>query len=171
MTTATALARPQPVQAPGRVPLRLATEHVGTVGRAPFVLLLSTILATGLITLLMLHTLAAQDAFRLHAMQWRAAALSEEQQQLAVAVQREQDPTALAARARRLGMVPAGTLAFIRLRDGRILGAARTAGRPTPSPTPTVTASVSPTPSTSSRPTASARPTTAHHRRPGHRSG
>lgn len=175
MTAATA-ARAKPLEsprrAPQRPPLRLVATRPLTAGRLPFVLLVAGVLAAGLVALLMLHTLAAQDGFRVHDLQRQSAALADTEQQLATALEQAQSPTGLAARAKRLGMVPAGSIAFIRLGSGRVVGVAHAAlpppppPSPTPSATPTPSASGSPSPSAST--SASARPRAhragAHHR-------
>jgi hypothetical protein len=151
-------ARSRPVEPPR---LRLVASAPLTAGRLPFAVLVSAVLAAGLLALLMLHTLAAQDAFRVHDLQRRAAALADTEQQLAVAVEQAQAPADLAARARRLGMVPAGAVAFIRLRDGRMVGVAHAALPPPPpaspstSPSPSASASASASASTSPSPATS----------------
>lgn len=136
--------------------LRVVATTPLTAGRLPFAILVSAVLATGLLALLMLHTLAAQDGFRVHDLQRRAAALADTEQQLAVAVEQAQSPAELAARARKLGMVPAGAVAFIRLRDGRMVGVAH-AAMPPPPPSASPSSSASATPSPSAR--AGTRPT------------
>ena len=178
MTSATAAARATPLETPRggarRPPLRLVATRPLTAGRLPFVLLVGGVLATGLMTLLLLHTLAAQDAFRLHDLRVNSAALADTEQQLAVAVQQAQSPAGLAARARGLGMVPAGSVAFIRLHDGRVVGVAHAALPPPPPPSPAPStspspaasgkASASPAPSTAASERASSSPTAAHPR-------
>jgi hypothetical protein len=116
--------------------------------RLPFALLVAAILAGGLIALLMLHTLAAQDGFTLHKLQKQSAGLADLEQQLTVANQQAQAPSALAARARAIGMVPTGDLRIIRRRDGRLVAVATamTVARPAPTPaaTPSPASSTSP---------------------------
>lgn len=138
MSATAPLTRPRPKgRAPQRPPLRLIVAGPLVGGRAPFVALVGLILAGGLVGLLMLHTLAAQDAFRLQQLQRSAAQVADAEQQLEIAVQERQDPAALAARARALGMVPATSLAFVRLhKHGRIVGVAHAAAAPAPPPAP-----------------------------------
>ena len=90
--------------------------------------------------------MAAQDAFRLHDLQRQAAELRDTQQQLAVDTQQLESPETLAARARSLGMVPTGSISFVRLRSGRLVGVAHAAPAPAPvATTPAATPSAAPT--------------------------
>lgn len=145
--TATARTAPTPASkrtAAERPPLRLVPQRQTVAGRAPFVALVTVVLVGGLVALLVLHTSAAQDAFRLHDLQRQSAALADTEQQLAVATQQQQAPATLAARARALGMVPTGSIAFMHLRHGRIVGVAKAA----PAPVAPVVTSPSPAPAT-----------------------
>ena len=85
--TATASARArataaEPAPSERRPALRVVPHRVAIAGRLPFAIVVGGILATGLIALLLLHTMAAQDAFRLHDLQRQAAELRDTQQQL-----------------------------------------------------------------------------------------
>src|SRR4051812_45546930 len=123
----------QPAAAERQRPaLRVVPRRAAIAGRLPFAILVGGILGAGLVALLLLHTMAAQDAFRLHDLQRQAAELSDTQQQLQVAGQQMQAPAALAARARQLGMVPTGSISFVRLRSGRLGGGAHAAPPPAP---------------------------------------
>jgi cell division protein FtsB len=145
VSTATARVRAaQPAPAHDRPALRLIPGRAAIAGRAPFAILVGAILGSGLIALLLLHTMAAQDAFRLHDLQRQAAELRDTQQQLEVSAQQLQSPATLAARARRLGMVPTGSISFVRLRSGRLVGVAKAAPAPAP-PAPAPSASSSTT--------------------------
>ena len=127
-----AAAGSRPVAA--RQPLRVVAQRSLPAGPLPFALLVSGVLGAGLVVLLMLHTLAAQDAFTVHKLQRQAAALGDVEQQLSVANQQAQAPSALAARARALGMVPTGSLQVVRHRDGRIVAVASAVPAPAPAP-------------------------------------
>jgi hypothetical protein len=127
----------QPVPA-ARPRLRLVAPARSTVARLPFVLLVGSILAAGLLSLLMLHTLAAQDAFTVHDLQRQAAALADTEQQLAITDQQEQSPLRLAARAKGLGMVPGGPLSFSVV-HGRLVGVQRSASTMTTAVVPPTT--------------------------------
>lgn len=127
--------------------------------RVPFALVVVLLIGSGLIGLLLLNTVLAQDAFALYQLRQKTAALSDQEQQLRQAVARAEAPAALASHAATLGMVPGGDPLFLRLPDGAVLGdpdlaqgsaprsTARASVTPTPTPTPTPTASVSPSPS------------------------
>ena len=99
-------------------------------------MLVVTLLASGLLGLLVLHTVLAQDAFRLHALKQDSRALEDQEQVLQREVEALRAPHALATRAAALGMVPAGPPAFLRLPDGAVLGA--------PAPAPDGAAQVPP---------------------------
>ena len=153
--------------------LRLVAAPRAAAARLPFALLVAAILGTGLVALLMLHTLAAQDGFTVHKLQRQSAALADLEQQLTVADQQAQAPSALAARARALGMVPTGDLRIVRRRDGRIVAVADAMSIPKPAPKPSATASASASAKQSattgkSTPTAKAtpKPTTSAHPKP-----
>lgn len=136
-----AVARPQPTTS--RPTLRLVATRPLRAGRLPFALLVGAILGVGLVSLLMLHTLAAQDAFRLHDLQGSQAELRDTEQQLALAVQRQEAPHVLAERARALGMLPTGSIAFVEVRKhGKVVGVVEAPpSPPPPAPEPTATPS------------------------------
>jgi hypothetical protein len=142
---ATALrTRPQEEVQTARAALRLVATRPLTAARLPFAIFIGAILAVGLVALLLLHTMAAQDAFRLQALQHRSADLDDVEEQLAVAEQQQQAPAALAQRARSLGMVPTDSIAYVDLhRHGKIVGVVQAAPPPPvakPSPTPSASA-------------------------------
>src|SRR3954465_2531693 len=116
--------QPRPARVQPRPALRLVAAPRAAAARLPFALLVAGILGSGLVALLMLHTLAAQDGFTLHKLQRQSAALSDLEQQLTVANQQAQAPSSLATRARALGMVPTGDLHVLRRRDGRVVAVA-----------------------------------------------
>lgn len=159
MSAASPLRQPVTAGAPARARLTLVEAGRVTAGRAPFVILVGAVLAGGLFALLLLHTMAAQDGFRLHALQRQSAALGDSEQQLTVADQQLQAPSALAVRAHALGMVPTGALSFIRV-HGHLVAVATALPAPAPAPKATPSSSASPTPSASSKPSpaASTRP-------------
>lgn len=72
--------------------------------------------------MLLLHTLAAQDGFSLAKLQAEQGTLATLHQELAGVDQRLGSPARLQAAASQLGMVPATDPAFVRLRDGRVIG-------------------------------------------------
>lgn len=100
----------------------LVSPQRTTAGRAPFLIVVGAVLVGGLVAVLMLHTLAAQDAFRLSGLQQHLATLTDEEQQQVQVVAADSSPTALQARAVTLGMVPSALTKFHRRPDGRAVG-------------------------------------------------
>jgi hypothetical protein len=99
--------------------------------RTPFVLLIMGLLAGALVSLLLLNTVLAQDAFTLSELQRGNHQLSERRQALQEEINRESSPEGMHARARELGMRDVQRLAFIDARTGRrIEGGARPPGVP-----------------------------------------
>ena len=144
---------------------KLVVVPAPTAGRVPFVLAVAGVLAAGLFALLLLHTLAAQDAFTVHKLQRQTAELGDQEQALAIANEQARAPSSLAARAAGMGMVPATSLTVTTLhgRPAALLYAP-------PAPPPPV---VTPTPSPTAAPTAakarpSAKPTAKPTPKPTH---
>jgi hypothetical protein len=149
-----ARARPQGEVESRRPSLRLVAARPFTAARLPFAIFIGAVLAAGLVALLLLHTMAAQDAFRLQALQRESAALDDTEEQLAVVNQQHEAPAALGARARALGMVPTGSIAYVDLHHhGKVVGVVQAAQPPPPPPAPS--ASPSPSASTDSKRVAS----------------
>jgi hypothetical protein len=139
MSGATArAARPSTRPAPGPTArsaayLRLVATRRSSAARAPFIAVVVVILSVGLLALLLLNTVLAQDAFTLHALQVQGRVLADQEQGLQRDVERLQSPQSLAARATALNMVPGGTRAFLDLRTGKVLGVAQP-GQASPPP-------------------------------------
>ena len=117
---------PSPLTARPQRYLRLVTQR-SQAARAPFVVVVVALLLGGLLGLLVLNTVLAQDAFRLHKLQVDGRALADREQALQRQVSDLQSPHVLAARATALGMVPGGSPTFLRLSDGKVLGRAEPA--------------------------------------------
>jgi hypothetical protein len=100
---------------------------VGQPGNGVFAALCMTLLCAGLFGLLMLNTAMAEGSFTLHNLQSTSGELADTQDALTQAIDAQRSPANLAARATRLGMVPADSAAFLRLSDGKVLGVARPA--------------------------------------------
>ena len=163
--------RRQPRVAPSQQPRR--TPRLRVVPTAapapPLVRLVAAVVAIsafGLVAVLVLHTVLAQDAYRLHDAQRVASQLKAQQESLAHQVDALNDPASIAAKAAALGMVPSGSPVFI-TPTGKTLGAALPKGTsvtyPATAPASglvTITPSSSPSSGPSSRPSAgpSARP-------------
>jgi type II secretory pathway pseudopilin PulG len=110
-----------------------------SAGRLPFLIVVGAVLVVGLVAVLMLHMLAAQDAFRANNLQQRLALLTDQQQQVASAVEADSSPQTLRERAAALGMVPATVTGLHRLRDGRAVGQQTPVYTPPPAPPATTT--------------------------------
>ena len=124
-----------PAAAPA-LPRRRALLTVVPAGepqpRAPFAAAVVALMVVGLIGLLVLNTVLAKDAFKLHALQVEGRVLADTEQVLTREVEALRAPAALAATAAALGMVQAGPPAFLRLPDGTVLGSALPAQPPLP---------------------------------------
>jgi hypothetical protein len=114
-----------------RPKLRLVPAPAPSTHRAAFVALVVVLLSGGLIGLLLLNTLLAQGSFAVHDLQRQLSTLQDDQQSLARAVGADQAPTALAARAAALGMVPAGDPVVRRLPGGQLVAQLEAAPLPT----------------------------------------
>jgi hypothetical protein len=97
-------------------------------GKASFVLLMVTLLSIGLAALLGVNTALAQSSFTVSRLQKNVADLSDQSASLQEKLARSTSPDALAGDARKLGMVPAVSLGYLRLADGTISGHASIAG-------------------------------------------
>jgi len=117
---------------PARGLLRLVPQRRSSAAKTPFALVLVVLLVGGLLGLLLLNTLVAQGSFRLSRLAAEGRALQQQEQQLAAEVQRLQAPAGLADRAEKLGMVPGGSPAFLRISDGKVLGKATKGKKPPP---------------------------------------
>jgi hypothetical protein len=139
---------PQPRQRPK---LQVVPHAPRRAAKAPFVVLVLSLLTAGLL---------AQDSFVLHALEKRTAELADEEQALQEQVAAEAAPQVLAPRARALGMVPSQNPVFLRLADGRILGVPRPAVAP-------VVPKTAATPAAKPRTTPAAKPRTTPAVKPG----
>jgi len=134
-----------------------------TAARTPFVVLVVTLLAGGLISLLLLNSAVNSDSFELDKLQNETTGYTDDQQALQQEVDGYSAPDELERRARELGMVPGGNPAFLNP-DGTVRGTPDTATAPpttapattpattppatTPATTPPATAPVTTTPAT-----------------------
>lgn len=136
-------------------PLRLVPAPVAAPerrGRIAFALLLATVLGSGLVALLLLNTLSAQDAFRIGAQSAKLTQLSDTEQALRQQVQAASAPGALAADAARLGMVAAVPGPYVSLPGGAL----RALLEPAPAPSTMAAGLPAPTASTAAQPSAGA---------------
>jgi len=123
-----------------RARLTVVPRRTRSAPRVPFVSLVALLLFGGVAGLLLFNTTMQQASFTGTELEARAAALDAKEQSLRMQLDMLRDPQEVALRGQRLGMVPAGSPAFLRLSDGAILGAPAVAApteamRITPLPT------------------------------------
>jgi hypothetical protein len=123
-----------------RAQLSVVASRPAAPGRAPFAVLIAGILLAGLMALLLVHTLAAQDAFRVHDLNQRLATLKDSEQRLQIASVQAQSPSTLRSRALALGMRPSQIDGYRHAKDGRVIGTLTAIPLPVIAPVPTPTA-------------------------------
>ena len=175
MSQATTQARTprHPGRSARRAPLRAVPKAIERSGNGVFAVLCMAVLAVGLVALLLLNTALAQGAFTVQNLTISSGTLTDEAHGLRQSVEAQSNSAALAQRAVAMGMVPAKSMAFVRLSDGKIIGVAEpakpdplvvvTTPRPaaTPEPTtapPTAPAEAAPAPAPASAAPAQAAP-------------
>lgn len=94
----------------------------GKANRKTFGFFIVGLLSLGLISLLFVNTLTAKASFEKRQLQQQVSALTAQEQQLQREVALKESPGELLKTARKMGMVPAATPAFLRLSDHKILG-------------------------------------------------
>ena len=90
--------------------------------RAPFVLLILCLLGGALVSLLVLNTVLARDAYTLSALERSERQFTQQKQALTEEIAREEAPGRLALKARNQGMVQPSEPAFIDPGNGRVTG-------------------------------------------------
>jgi hypothetical protein len=96
--------------------------------KTPFLLLLVGLVVVGVVGVLVLNTKINESSFRLDSLRSTQGALDLQEQQLQQQLDELSSPGNLRAAATRLGLVPAGTPAFISLPDGHVVGVPQPAG-------------------------------------------
>jgi hypothetical protein len=86
------------------------------------VLLVVALLGGALVSLLLLNTVLAQDAFTLTELQQSNNLLTQQRQALQEQIAREEAPERLAQKAKALGMIQPVRPAFVDARTGRVAG-------------------------------------------------
>lgn len=110
----------EPGAAPRRA--RAATPVAQPAPRAPFVLLVVGLLGGALVSLLLLNTVLAEDAFTLTELQRSNKLLNQQRQALQEEIALEESPERLAQKARSLGMIEQPRPAFLDEPSGRVVG-------------------------------------------------
>ncbi|MFF5227216.1 hypothetical protein [Dactylosporangium sp. NPDC000521] len=98
--------------------LRVAPPAPVTAPRAPFVALVLVLVLIGVVGILVLNTRIAENAFRLDALRTKQSTLDRDEARLRSDLADKESPVTLAARAKRLGLVPSRTPAYLLLPDG-----------------------------------------------------
>jgi hypothetical protein len=123
-----AVSRPRRTAAPRpAAPLKVVAGRTGEASRGGFVVVCLLALVLGSLSILLLNTSRAKGAFELRDLQATSDTLADTEDSLQHSIAAQAAPAALAERARRLGMVPNESAAFLRLSDGRVLGVAKPA--------------------------------------------
>ncbi|WP_344198879.1 hypothetical protein [Aeromicrobium alkaliterrae] len=108
--------------------LRIVAPARARARRAPFVVVVVSILSAGLVGLVVMSTALQDQAFELARLQTQAQSLEVQQQQLEYEADRLGNPASLAAAAAALGMVPNATPVFLKPDTGEIIGVPTPAG-------------------------------------------
>lgn len=100
-----------------RAALRLVPDlNTGAkADRKTFVIFLSSIGVIGLLVLLTINTMLAQDAFELHRLQAQATMLSDQREAVMKQIDQASSPEVLSARAVAEGMIPSQSPRFLTL--------------------------------------------------------
>jgi outer membrane murein-binding lipoprotein Lpp len=111
--------------------LRLAPPMPVSGPRVAFVVMIVVLVMAGVVGILALNQKINENAFKLDNLRAEQAKLDRQEQDLNQQIAEKEAPGNLAAQARKLGLVPAGAPAFIRLPDGRVVGVPQPAnGKP-----------------------------------------
>ncbi|MEV0841064.1 hypothetical protein AB0I55_16085 [Actinocatenispora sera] len=101
---------------------RSAPPAAVALPRTPFVLLVLGLVAAGIVGLLVLNTAINTTSLRVQQLRTQQSTLDDQEQQLNQQLADLESPGNLQAAATRMGLVPAGQTAFIRLPDGKVIG-------------------------------------------------
>ena len=91
--------------------------------RKTFVIFLSIVGGIGLLVLLAINTMLAQDAFELHRLQAQATTLGDQREAVMRQIDLASSPEVLAARAVALGMMPSQSPRFLSLNSPLVISA------------------------------------------------
>lgn len=128
MSVASTVAK-RSTQSSSRTSLRVVTPEE-RAGSAWFPVLCVALLLAGLGAVLALNTAMAQDSFRVGSLEAKSAQLADTEDSLTHSINGRSAPQRLAEDAGDLGMVPAGSAAFVDLEKSEVLGVATAAEKP-----------------------------------------
>lgn len=124
--------RPSQIRSRGQRNVRAAVERARLTvvprrrtqaARMPFVMLVSLVLLGGVVGLLLFNTSMQQASFAATSLERQASTLSARQQTLEMELEVLRNPQHVAEQAQKMGMVVSSSPAFLRLSDGKVLGA------------------------------------------------
>jgi hypothetical protein len=122
----------EPQRGAGVTPrLRVAPPAPISAPRAPFIAVVLTIAVAGVLGILLINTKTNENTFKISKLQDQQSALDNQQQKLENQIAGYQSTGNLDVAARRLGLVKAGSPAYIRLPDGKIIGVPKPGDGPT----------------------------------------
>ncbi len=126
-----AITAPSPSRLPDAraVGLRIVRPVRSRARKAPFVVVVLTLLSIGLVGLIVMSTVLQAQSFEATSLNREANALEIQQQSLTRDVEKLLSPANVARRALVFGMVPNTNPAFLRLSDGKVLGKPEPAAR------------------------------------------
>lgn len=104
--------------------LRVVTGTEVRRSSTGFTVLCSTLLALGLLALLLLNTARAEQSFALTELERSSTTLADNERQLRSDLSNVSAPQQVALKAQEMGMVPASEVAYVRESDGKVLGVA-----------------------------------------------
>lgn len=113
---------PQRLEDAKAVGLRLVRPVRSRARKAPFVVVVLTVVSIGLVGLIIMSTVLQAQSFEASKLQREARTLTTAQQALNRDVERLHSPANVAKEALAIGMVPNANPAFLRLSDGKVLG-------------------------------------------------
>jgi hypothetical protein len=128
--------RRRPRVTPTSRPAPLAPPAPVALPRAPFLVMVVALVMVGVLGVLVLNTKINENSFVLDGLNGQQATLDLQEQQLSQELEDLESPGNLRAAAKRLGLVDAGTPAFISLPDGTIVGVPQPGAGATGSGTP-----------------------------------
>jgi len=105
-----------------RPQLRVAPPAPVSVPRAPFVAMVLIVVVAGVLGILVLNTKINENAFTINHLQDQQSQLDQQEQQLDQHLADLESPNSLNRAAQKLGLIPAGTPAYLPLPNGQAIG-------------------------------------------------
>lgn len=118
----TLTAAPSRLEEARAVGLRLVRPVRSRARKAPFVVVVMSVLAAGLVGLILMSTVLQAQSFEAAKLDRQAASLEAQQQAIGREVGKLQSPANVARRAIEIGMVPNANPVFLRVPGNQVLG-------------------------------------------------